>query len=378
MHQAADGGLARVRVPGGVLSRAQLDVLRRAATDLGDGNLELTSRANIQLRGLVAGAERDLSERLYRAGLLPSLTHERVRNILASPLTGLVGRPDVLPLIAELDQRLQATPELAELPGRFLFAVDDGTGDLLDQQADVTVQLRPDGDGLLVLAGDTSQVAQVDDIPTAMLAAAQAFLTEREHACPTERGYVGDPVPDSSAVWRVTDLPNGAARILARLGRTAVPRPLTHGSRPKAGSPLAAHAAGVQADPLVTVVPLGTLGPEQVEVLLEAEEVRVTPWRSVVVPGGVEPGRLEAVGLVVDPASPWNDVTACAGRPGCAKALADVRADARRIVPRLPPYQRPLHWSGCERRCGRPAGEYVDVLATRDGYVIDGERKRTR
>jgi precorrin-3B synthase len=32
-----------------------------------------------------------------------------------------------------------------------------------------------------------------------------------------------------------------------------------------------------------------------------------------------------------------------------------------------------MHWSGCERRCGKPAGEFVDVLAVGNGYVIDGE-----
>ncbi len=30
------------------------------------------------------------------------------------------------------------------------------------------------------------------------------------------------------------------------------------------------------------------------------------------------------------------------------------------------------HVSGCERRCGRPRGEHVDVLATGDGYRVDG------
>ncbi|GAA1235854.1 hypothetical protein GCM10009665_27610 [Kitasatospora nipponensis] len=30
----------------------------------------------------------------------------------------------------------------------------------------------------------------------------------------------------------------------------------------------------------------------------------------------------------------------------------------------------PVHWSGCERRCGHPAGDWVDVLATGGGYRI--------
>ncbi len=128
LHQAADGGLARVRVPGGVLTAAQLQVLSRAAEELGDGDLELTSRANLQIRALPASAASELSQRLYDAGLLPSFTHERVRNIVASPLSGLDGLSsyDVLPVAAELDRLLCASASLAELPGRFLYFADGG------------------------------------------------------------------------------------------------------------------------------------------------------------------------------------------------------------------------------------------------------------
>jgi precorrin-3B synthase len=112
--------------------------------------------------------------------------------------------------------------------------------------------------------------------------------------------------------------------------------------------------------------------------------LRVTPWRSVVVPRLPHPGPFAAAarraGLDLDADSPWARVTACAGRPGCAKALADVRADAARAVAagRLTPISAPpsvspdarTHWSGCARRCGRPAGPHVDVVAGPTGYEV--------
>src|SRR3954451_15182501 len=82
-HAAADGALARVRLPGGLVTRAQLAVLATAALDLGDGALELTSRGNVHLRGLGPGADTELAVRLTAAGLLPSPSHDRVRNVLA-------------------------------------------------------------------------------------------------------------------------------------------------------------------------------------------------------------------------------------------------------------------------------------------------------
>src|SRR3954453_22608779 len=67
-HAAADGALARVRVPGGGLSSAQLAALASAARALGDGALELTSRGNVQLRGLAPGTEPELGDRLAGGG----------------------------------------------------------------------------------------------------------------------------------------------------------------------------------------------------------------------------------------------------------------------------------------------------------------------
>jgi precorrin-3B synthase len=105
-------------------------------------------------------------------------------------------------------------------------------------------------------------------------------------------------------------------------------------------------------------------------------ELRLTPWRGVVVPA---PGlseeqaaealaRLSVTGLVTDPASPWLRVGACIGRPGCAKSLADVRADATAgLDAARHGGGLPLYWSGCERRCGHPRGERVDVVAVPDG-----------
>lgn len=103
-------------------------------------------------------------------------------------------------------------------------------------------------------------------------------------------------------------------------------------------------------------------------------ELRLTPWRGVVVTG-VSPDHadellaaLSEAGLITGPGSPWAGVGACIGRPGCAKSLADVRAEAGAAVG--PVGRLPVYWSGCERRCGHPHGEWIDVVATPDGHRI--------
>lgn len=80
-HQAADGALARIRLPGGMITAAQLATLASVASDFGSATLELTARGNVQLRGIRDVAA--VADAVAKAGLLPSATHERVRNIVA-------------------------------------------------------------------------------------------------------------------------------------------------------------------------------------------------------------------------------------------------------------------------------------------------------
>ena len=356
--------MARVRVPGGQLTAAAFEAIAAGAAELGDGTIELTSRANLQVRGLVDGVA--LSTRLASAGLLPSATHERVRNILASPLTGRdgAGFADVRPLVAALDRALCATPALAGLPGRFLFTVDDGRGDVAWLGADVAAILTSENTAAVLLGGtDVGLRAPAGDAVALMLRCAETFLTLRANE------------------WRLAELPDGPARIATRLDRPErrvrdVERPerrFQDVERPESAfqgiGPVAQVGGGVG---LVSGAPLGWLDRRQAAALAATgAPLVVTPWRSLVVAdlpaerAGDVAERLRATGLLLDPGDPLARVTACTGRPGCATALADVRADAAPV----PGTRLPVHWSGCARRCGRPRGTVVDVVATADGYT---------
>jgi precorrin-3B synthase len=364
-HAAADGALARVRVPGGLLTGGQLRALAAAARDLGDGALELTSRGNVQLRGLADGAAAELGDRLAAVGLLPSASHERVRNVLASALTGRAGgHVDVRPWVRALDAGICADPALAALPGRYLATLDDGRGDVAGLGGDVGLLALSPAEVALTLAGtDSGFRAHPDDAVALALAATRAFLDER-----AARG---------GTAWRLAELDDGVAAVTARLsGRRGMTVDLPPAPTP---GPVGAAAQHDGRTALVAVVPLGRLTADQAELLARlADEVQLTPRRSVVVPDLAEDAvddaavALHRTGMVFDADSAWTRVTACAGRPGCAKSLADVRADAARAVAdgTLPAGGARQHWAGCERRCGRPRGEVVDVVATGTGYRV--------
>ncbi|MFI0776731.1 precorrin-3B synthase [Streptomyces sp. NPDC021212] len=386
LHPADDGSLARIRIPGGLLTAGQARVLARASEELGDGRLGLTSRGNLQIRGLDAACGGELAAGLREAGLLPSDRYDRVRNIVASPLSGLdgAGYGDVTAWARELDAALCAGEweELSGLSGRFLFAMDDGRGDVAALGADVTLIATRDGGAVLRVGPGASGVSDTGfalevsarDAPRAAALAAVEFLA-RARASGTR-------------AWRVRELPaqhavtaDGLAARLADEGAEAVR--IGH-DRP-GGTPGAPPAPGVVSGPdgwhaVSVLVPLGRVGAAQWRLLAGlasrdgSDALRVTPWRGVVLPGFTADGAAHAsrevadAGLVTDPDSPWTGVGACTGRPGCAKSLADVRAHAERAVagaPRSPDADAPpVYFSGCERRCGHPGGRWVDALAT--------------
>lgn len=310
LHPAADGGLARIRVPGGTLSAAQWDVVRLAALELGSGVIELTSRANLQLRGVADGVE--LGARLAAAGLLPSASHERIRNIIAAPLE------DNQWLVDALDAALCADPSLAALPGRFLVTVGGAVSGLGGDFGLV--------DDVLLLAGTDTGV-RVSDPVDAVVVAARLFQQMRGTA------------------WRLSEVDDdGVRKITEHFGVSS-------------GALFTPVVTPVAPSPVTPGVLLGRLDANQ----LPGVPLRLTPWRSLVVPAGTDTSD-----LITDPESPWHGVSACTGRPGCAKSLSDVRADAKAWLGT--PHNRPVHWSGCSRRCGRPAGDVIEFVATGDGY----------
>lgn len=193
LHAADDGYLARVRIPGGLLTTAQASVLGLAADRFGDGHLELTSRGNVQLRGLADGCGAGLAELLDGAGLLPAPGHERVRNVVASPLGG----PRLVDRVRELDRLLCGSARATGLSGRFLFALDDGRGDVAALDPDVT--LLGGGDRVLVRLGAAAGAVEVAaaDAPRAALLAAEYFLDAADAA--------------GTRAWRVAELPDGHA-----------------------------------------------------------------------------------------------------------------------------------------------------------------------
>ncbi|MGB0963486.1 MAG: precorrin-3B synthase [Mycobacterium sp.] len=362
-HHAADGELARIRLPGGMITARQMEAVALAATEFGSSALELTSRGNLQIRGLRDTAS--VAELLVDAGLLPSRTHERVRNIVASPLSGRSGGLcDVRGLVAALDSAVQREPQLSQLPGRFLFGLDDGRGDISGLDPDAGIHALDESTFALLLAGrDTGVRLNVTDVVAVLLATAVRFTDLRGNC------------------WRIAELDDPLA-ILGPLTPT-VPTPTTLTPTASAGrtwpAPTRPPVGWIeQTDGRVTLgaAPrLGVLDSESALYLAAlGAPMAITPWRSVLL-FDLEEGTADAAlrvlaprSLVFDQNSGWLSLSACTGSPGCEHSAADVRADAAAAVDdavSLSGVHR--HFVGCERACGSPTHGKV-MVATGDGY----------
>lgn len=258
---ADDGALIRLRIPGGEIKASTLAQLMGIARKHADGNVHLTKRANLQLRGIAhqnACVSPDLIDEITAAGLLPSPTHELIRNILVSPLTGRSGgRADLRPVTRALDLGLLAEPELAALPGRFLFVLDDGRGDVAHRNLDLgAFAVDEDSAQLRIGRNSWGPIVPIEEIAPNLVLLAQRFLTVRGEG--------------PKAPWHVDELPAG-----------------THLTQPHAQD-LRTHITSLPLPISETHVAVsdGILTPALADDLIDRStgSLIVTPWRSVVLP----------------------------------------------------------------------------------------------
>jgi len=199
---ADDGALVRIRVPGGQLRSSALVALTAVAEEYGDGRVRVTRRANLQLRALpeVGG---ELPEEVVAAieatGLLPSRSHDLARNVICSPQTGRAGGlADLRPVVVALDRAICASPLLTGLPGRFLFTLDDGRGDVRWRHIDLGLDARDATCGRLRVGAALGEVVALDRAAAVLVALAEEFVRARGTG------------PD--AAWHVDELPLPAGR----------------------------------------------------------------------------------------------------------------------------------------------------------------------
>jgi ferredoxin-nitrite reductase len=128
--------LTRIRVTGGLLSRSQAQAIAAFAQAFGNGQVEVTNRANLQVRSLVHSTHINrlhlppaVFQQFQALGLAaPHASVDHLRNVMLSPTTGLDqgAIADPRSLLQALDHWLSHHPELAALSPKFSIGIDAG------------------------------------------------------------------------------------------------------------------------------------------------------------------------------------------------------------------------------------------------------------
>ncbi len=187
-----DGWLVRVRLPGGVITPAGVRLVADLAAGGGSGQVELTSRGNLQLRGLHEDVLDVTGRALVEAGLAAADARtDSWRAIVASPLAGHdpAAVADTGPLVAELAARLPTEVD-GPPPSKFGIVVDDGgSWPLGHVDADLHLSPAPGGGWSVGVRGQHRHRIDIDSVewvgngdePGAVaLAAAQLCAAEQQ------------------------------------------------------------------------------------------------------------------------------------------------------------------------------------------------------
>ncbi|TGN55932.1 precorrin-3B synthase, partial [Paracoccus liaowanqingii] len=134
--ESGDGWVVRIRPPGGRLDAAQAEAIADAALAHGNGTIELTGRANLQLRGVTPATHAPLIAALRAQGLIDAdAATEARRNIMVTPFAD----PQADALAAALAEALAGSD--LTLPSKFGFAVDPGPAPVLSRDpADLRIE----------------------------------------------------------------------------------------------------------------------------------------------------------------------------------------------------------------------------------------------
>lgn len=339
---SGDGLVVRVRPILARLTAAQTLGLCAVAEKFGSGLIDLTSRANLQIRGVAEADHEDLLQELNALGLLPDDPQlEARRNILIAPDWR---HSDVTEKLAtELYARLG---ELPDLPAKFGFAIDTGQAPVFgENSADIRIERGIDGLILRADGSDKGRTVSESDAISATIEMAQWFAdTGGANSRRMAPHLKSTSLPEE---WRISA--SRLANAKPTVGQTAIGTYY--------GAPFGQIVAAQLADLVKTS---------------GCRALRVTPWRLFLTEDAAP---VQTSDFVTTADDPLLNVDACPGAPLCNASSVETRALARRLARKLVAKSKAkLHVSGCTKGCAFPRASDVTLVGRNGRFdlVKDG------
>ena len=408
---AQESLMLRCRIAGGALSSHQFRGLAEIAADWGPGRIDLTTRANVQVRGIMPTNCPGVLMKLTDLGLTSQgAGADNIRNITATPTAGFDPDEliDVMPYARAMHHYILKNRDLYGLPRKFNIAYDSG--------------------GRVSVCADTNDIGfyairvgtHAQGIPAGVYFRMQLCGITGHKQFATDCGVLLTPdetIAVSAALIRVF-IENGdrtnrkKARLKYLVDDWGIPKTLDESqkklafplrylplescepSKPKTKhGHLGIHPQTDGKNYLGVLIPVGQMSCEQVQHICDIAdrygrgEIRLTVWQNLIIPG-IPDDRLEAAAAAViaagfdyRPSTITGGIIACTGSRGCKYAAADTKGNAVALGEYLnsrleldTPVN--LHLTGCPHSCAQHYIGDVGMMGVRvktaSGETVDG------
>ncbi|MBD2387244.1 precorrin-3B synthase [Cylindrospermum sp. FACHB-282] len=403
---AQDGILSRIRIPGGILDSQQCYAIADIADEFGGGYVDVTNRANLQIREIDKGINAEVLQRLQDIGLgSPNPVVDHIRNIMTSPTAGIDSQEliDTRPFVQGWNQYILENPHLSGLSAKFSVCFDGGgavsVGDRLNDITLAAVLVDSNVYFRLYLSvgakGEPSRDMEILLTPEQCLpvlaALADVYLNHID--------FNSSRKPRLREIINTLGWENYLQLVLQRLnfaGETLTPQlpslPVRFQEELKERSDFQYQHIGIhpQVQPnlfyIGVVLPLGRLKSWQMRGLAELVEkygtLRLTPWQNLLLTDIQEhqvadvKNKIKSLKLDFAATNIKSALVACSGSRGCAASATDTKGHALILAEYLETrltLDRPvnIHFSGCVKSCAQHSKSDIALL----GVSIEGENK---
>ncbi|MBD2490473.1 precorrin-3B synthase [Aulosira sp. FACHB-615] len=390
---AQDGILSRLRIPGGILNSKQCQAIAQIADMQGGGYVDVTNRANLQIREISQGISSEVLQHLQNLGIgSHNSAIDHIRNIMTSPTAGIDPEEliDTRPLIQSWDAYLAAHSELSALSAKFSVCFDGGgkvsvsdrlndillRAELINTQVYFRLYLSfiksqpPINTGIILLPEQCLSV---------LAALADVYLQHTDIQLRRK--------PRLQAVINSLGWENYLQQVEQRLSFTLQRSQLSPTTKEAGFWHIGIHPQRQENLFYIGVVlPLGRLTSQQLRRLgnLAAKygsgTLRLTPWQNLLItdiPQGCVidvQNHLTDLGLDFTVTNIQSTLVACSGKRGCAASATDTKSHALALADYLKnrvQLNRPIniHFSGCAKSCAQPHTGDITLLGVSDRNI---------
>ncbi len=400
--------MMRLRLPNGIITSDQMRVLAEVVQRYGDdGNADITTRQNLQLRGIRIEDVPDIFRRFESVGLTSIQSGmDNVRNITGSPVAGLDADElfDTRDLIRQVQDLItnkgEGNPAFSNLPRKFNIAIagcrDNSVHAEINDIAFVPAY-KNDTFGFNVLvggffSGKRCEAAIPFDVwvaPEDVVALCEALLiVYRDHGLRANR-------QKARLMWLIDEwgVAKLRAEVEAKMGRsleTAAPKDEILWDKRDHIGVYAQKQPGLNYVGLH--IPVGRLfATDMFDLARLADvygsgELRLTVEQNLILPN-VPDSRLEPLlqeplleKFSVAPKSLSRSLVSCTGSQFCNFALIETKNRALALIQELEaeldsPRAVRIHWTGCPNSCGQPQVADIGLMGTKvrkDGKTVEG------